>query len=333
MWDEEQLKSRVRVNRESVEFLLTEIAPSISKTPTNFQPNPIEPHRQLGLTLYRLAHGCSYQVIEDVFGVSKSLATDNFNFVIRILVAKLCDQFVVLPKTEEEWKTELKGFIENYAFPCIGGWDGFHVHVATRLKNHYSFKHKYTLSNMGLVGYNKRFLNLTCNAPGSTHDARLLRRSKIYRDIQAGGGLPNKSVDLGDDFGEIPLVTIGDTAFPLFSWLLKAFPDTRDPKKRFFNTRLCGARVVTENSYGMLKGRWRMLYKKCEAKLHNVKYVIMVCVLLHNLCIARNDPCNPRWKLHVDELGIIAGNVHRGENKEESRQIANKISDWLWLHG
>ena len=75
-----------------------------------------------------------------------------------------------------------------------------------------------------------------------------------------------------------------------------------------------------------------MLYKKCEAKLH-VKYVIMVCVLLHNLCIARNDPCNPRWELHVDELGIIAGNVHRRENKEESRQIANKISDWLWLHG
>ena len=26
-----------------------------------------------------------------------------------------------------------------------------------------------------------------------------------------------------------------------------------------------------------------------------MKYIIMVCVLLHNICIARNDPGNARW--------------------------------------
>ena len=31
----------------------------------------------------------------------------------------------------------------------------------------------------------------------------------------------------------------------------------------------------------------------------------MACVLLHNLCIARQDPCNPRWKLHVDEPSLV----------------------------
>ena len=168
-----------------------------------------------------------------------------------MLVAKLYDQLVVLPQTEDEWKKELKGFIENYAFPCVGAWDGFHVHVATRLKNHYSFKHEYTISNMGLVDHNKRFLHLTCNALSSTHDARLLRRTKLYQDIQSGQGLPNNFVDLGDGFGEIPLVTIGDTAFPQFPWLVKAFVDTRDPKIRFYNTKICGARIVTENAYGM----------------------------------------------------------------------------------
>ena len=101
---------------------------------------------------------------------------------------------------------------------------------------------------MGLVGYNKRFLNLTCNAPGSTHDARLLRLTKLFDDIQSGGGLPHNVLDLGDGFGEVPLVTVGDSAFPQFAWLVKAFPDTNDAKKRFFNTKLCGARVVAENS-------------------------------------------------------------------------------------
>ena len=42
-------KARVRVNRDTFEYILEEIRPDIIKTPTNFEPHPIEPHRQLGL--------------------------------------------------------------------------------------------------------------------------------------------------------------------------------------------------------------------------------------------------------------------------------------------
>ena len=95
------------------------------------------------------------------------------------MVVALYDRYdVALPKTIEEWKEELKGFIESYSFPCIGAWDGFHVHVATRLKNNYSFNH-----NMGLVGYNKRFLHINCNAPRSTHDATLLCLTKLFSEM------------------------------------------------------------------------------------------------------------------------------------------------------
>ena len=65
---------------------------------------------------------------------------------------------------------------------------------------------------MGLIAHNKRFLHLTTGASGRTHDARLLRYSTLFKDIQRGDGIPNKSISLGD-FGEIPLVAIGDTAF------------------------------------------------------------------------------------------------------------------------
>ena len=69
----------------------------------------------------------------------------------------------------------------------------------------------------------------------------------------------------------------------------------------------------------MLKGRWCLIYKKCESKMHKVKYVVIASVLLHNLCIARQDPCKPRWKLHVDELSLVARNIPRTENKGQSR--------------
>ena len=76
---------------------------------------------------------------------------------------------------------------------------------------------------MGLVEYNNRFLNVTVGAPGSTHYARLLRNTDLFKQILDGQGLPDKTVDLGGEHGNIPLVTIGDSAFPRFSWLLKNF--------------------------------------------------------------------------------------------------------------
>ena len=98
----------------------------------------------------------------------------------------------------------------------------FHVHVACRLKNYFGFKNKYTFTSMVLIAYCKRFLQLTTGVPGRTHDAQLLRYSTLFKDIQSGGGLPSKSKILGD-FGEMPLVTIADAAFPHLKWFLKCF--------------------------------------------------------------------------------------------------------------
>ena len=71
------------------------------------------------------------------------------------------------------------------------------------------------------------------------------------------------------DFGEIPFATIGDSAFPQYEWLLKTYyVNTRDEQQKHFNKRLCGPKVITENAYRMLKGRWHFLYKKN----HNVNF-------------------------------------------------------------
>ena len=106
------------------------------------------------------------------------------------------------------------------------------------------------MTNLGLI----YFLHAAVGAPGSTHDARLLKGSSIYSDIINGNVIPDCAVQL-NDFGEIPLITIGDSAFPQFAWLIKAYNEnTRDNQKKYFNKRLRAARVVTESTYGMLKG-------------------------------------------------------------------------------
>ena len=50
------------------------------------------------------------------------------------------------------------------------------------------------MTNLGLIGYNKRFLYTAVGAPGSTHDARLLNESFIYSDIINGNVIPDRVV-------------------------------------------------------------------------------------------------------------------------------------------
>ena len=129
------------------------------------------------------------------------------------------------------------------------------------------------------------------------------------------------------------MVTVGDSAFPRFSWLLKNFPNvTRDPKEKLFNQKLRSARVVTENCYGMLKGRWRLIYKEAEMKKFNLKYVVMSCIMLHNLCIELHDPCEPRWKLEVEEMELADMKFNRLPSKKESNENARIICEWIWNH-
>ena len=82
------------------------------------------------------------RVRSNLFGISIVSAVITFNKVIWEIISHLYDKYVYMPKTDEEWIKEYKGFIKNYEIPCVGAWEGFHVYVSTRLKNYYSFKNR-----------------------------------------------------------------------------------------------------------------------------------------------------------------------------------------------
>ena len=120
--------------------------------------------------------------------------------------------FVALTKNQAEWETELKNSIENYQFPCVGGWNGLHVYVCSKLKSCFSFKKKYTVSNLALIGYNKRILYAAVGALGSTRDARILKNIQLYQQILEGDAIPKLNICL-EGAGTVPMVTIGILRF------------------------------------------------------------------------------------------------------------------------
>ena len=132
------------------------------------------------------------------------------------------------------------------------------------------------------------------------------------------------------DFGEIPLVTVGDSVFPQYEWLLKTYNvNTRDEQQKYFNKRLCGARVITENAYGMLTGRWRFLYKK----KHNVDfrtYVTSSWHVLHCITFVLAGPILANLMMTRSwAVGINRKAPFRRADKEASNLIRMKTNNWL----
>ena len=93
--------------------------------------------------------------------------------------------------------------------------------------------------------------------PGKVHDARVLVNSSLYAKASSWKSFPSwKRRFCGVD---VPLVMLGDPAYPLVSWLMKPYTlnDHTPADEKHFNYRQSRARMVKENAFGRLKGRWR----------------------------------------------------------------------------
>ena len=135
-----EFPEKMPFNRTTFNLLLNTLWDGLVLTPTNFVLGPTSPDRQLAASLYRLAHGVTYTVLEDVFGILKESGCVFFSKVIRVIVAYFYDKYAKLPETDEQWEVEVRVFIENYGFPAVGAWDGCHIHVNSWLKANFSFR-------------------------------------------------------------------------------------------------------------------------------------------------------------------------------------------------
>ena len=154
----------------------------------------------------------------DIYSDSQKSCLAKFFIKLLVLLFIFCTKSSsgYRPATNDEWADELKGFMKNYGFPCIAAWDGFHVYLSTHLKQYFSLKKKYTVTNLGLISYNKRSLYAAVGAPGSTHDSRLLKNCSLYKKILAGDAIPQNK-DFGGSSTAIYYVTtcktlVGSTA-------------------------------------------------------------------------------------------------------------------------
>ena len=180
-----------------------------------------------------------------------------------------------------------------------------------------------------MVSHDYRFLDISVGHCGKHHDSYAFRHSTLFDHISRGQLLPDWT--RGIRGVEVPLFLVGDPAYPLLSWLMKAFPTAGSTaEQRYFNYRQSRARMPVECAFGRLKGRWRFMLKRYDGHIDGVPRAVKAGCILHNICEIHGEYFDELWLEEVQRLDRqpprapaardVAGNA---------RTIRQALCDWV----
>ena len=305
-YSNKRLKNCFRVSRQTFLYLLEHLRNDLEKV--SLTEDPIPPECRLAICLFRLGRGDYYHTISELTGLGTATVCNITLEVSKAIVKELWDKTVVkhFPKTQQDFEDKMALMDEEWQFPyAFGAVDGCHLPIkcppggSEAAKEYHNFKSFYSMVLMAIVDPKKRFIWGSVGFPGNSHDSTIFKSTKIYSEIVEDGIIP--SIAQKESNTNVYPMILGDGAFPFRPWLMKPFSNAKlSQSERYFNYRLSRARMVVEGAFGLLKGRWRILYRKCESKKDSVKWFALACIVLHNICFDHNDVAQRNWDLSND---------------------------------
>ena len=173
-------------------------------------------------------------------------------------------------------------------------------------------------------------MDINIGWPGKVRDARFFTNCTLYKKASNGTLFPNWSRNIGGV--DVPLVILGDPACPLLPWLMNPYLENANTtaKDHIFNYRQSRARMVVENDFGRLKGRWRCLLKHMDTHVCNAPNIVASCVVLHNVCELYGDQCQQNWIVSVTNTGTTSNACASSSTRSSTAtRIRNAIRDSL----
>ena len=131
---------------------------------------------------------------------------------------------------------------------------------------------------------------------------------------------------------QVPICILGDSAYPIQPWLLKPFtesPSMTDVEK-CFNYRLSRARMVVENAFGRLKGRWRRLMKRNDMVTDHIPVVISACCILHNVCEMHGETFDDTWLQSNSESQSTPTSSTNTSSVSRPHDVRNALAEYFF---
>lgn len=251
--------------------------------------------------LYRLgregADG-STMSIASYFGIGNGTV---LNYLARVTVAikSLKENIITWPDDDE--KEDIKRRIRvRYGFQnCIGIIDGTLIGLFQKPsvygESYFCRKQIYAINVQVICDDQRRIRYFYGGWPGSTHDNRAWRNSKVFLDAAT--------------YFHTGEYLLGDSAYSTSSILVPSFKSlpgqALGPHKEFFNKGHAAPRVVSEHCIGILKNRFPCLKNinidvNGRQGLKKIMDLLTCCCILHNIFIDCDDDIPKEWYENID---------------------------------
>ncbi|KAM9425660.1 uncharacterized protein KZ484_011775 [Pholidichthys leucotaenia] len=321
----QQWLQNFRMSKDSFTYLCHKLRPCMERQDTTFRLC-VPLRKRVAIALWKLATGSEYRSIGHLFGVSITTVCSCVQDFCAAAESLLVPELLHFP--DEGRFTEMSAYIENrWGLPlCVGAIDGSHIPIIAPEEYHTDYLNRkgwHSIILQGVVDGKGLFWNVFAGLPGSMHDARVLRLSTLWELASRGNLFPPNIRNIGAV--RMGYYILGDSAYPLQNWLLKAFHDTRrlTEEQHTFNHTISRVRVAVENAFGRLKGRWRCLLKRNDCDIELVKSIVVTYCALHNLCETHGEDFDATLDDAVDEVVVSAAEVaedHGGDIRDAVMQ-------------
>ncbi|XP_018361569.1 PREDICTED: putative nuclease HARBI1 [Trachymyrmex cornetzi] len=318
-----EFKSHFRLSRVVFTYLLNLIKPSLEKQGNGYGRCPIPPDVQLLVALWTMATPDSYRSVCDRFNIGRATAW-RANRKVCSAIYSLAHKFIKWPDAEEAEYTWID-IQYKYKFPkVLGAVDGTHIHIHKPKKHAESYVNRkgyYSIQLQVICDSTLKFIHCYAGQPGSVHDMRVFRLSGI-QSMCTENYFPHNSH------------LIGDAAYALQKHVMVPYKNNGHLSEAQinFNQSLCSARVMIERAIGFLKGRFRSLLDKLYMKRTDlIPQYIIVCCVLHNICILHEDFIDDIIIAEIDNIATIQHGVDEinAQDKEEGIQKRNALTYML----
>jgi DDE superfamily endonuclease len=163
---------------------------------------------------------------------------------------------------------------------CVGAIDGLAVRIAeprgSEIPNpssYYNRKGFFAIVVQAMCDASYRFTFVSAISPGSTHDSVAFRMSSLYDLLTSAALAPGYWI-------------AGDEAYVCAESVLTPYPGRKlSVGKDCFNYWQSSARIMIEQAFGILVGRWGILWRPLRTPISKTTLIILALTKLHNFII------------------------------------------------
>ncbi|XP_034073100.1 putative nuclease HARBI1 [Gymnodraco acuticeps] len=288
----EELYNRFPFGLDDINYIADLVRPQLQCRTLRSHALTVEEQILIALRFY--ACGTFYEVIADSMGVHRTTVGEVVTAVSDAL-ARLLDHFVTFPTDGQIAKVKQNFFLLGDMPNTIGVIDCTHVHIQAPRQREWEYvnrKGRHSI-NVQLVGdADLAITNCVARWPGSVHDARIFRESRLFTEFQTNR--PDG-------------VILADSAYPLLPWVMTPFPMANTPSQMRYNIAHGRTRCAIERLNGVLKRRFACLnYLRVEPQ--GACQITLACIVLHNIAVHRRVPLSdiddpPEPLAPADDLG------------------------------